>query len=70
MSVWQKVLLYLGLLFIVLSFVWPYLSKLPIGRLPGDIYINKPNFKLYFPITTMILLSALISFILWLFRNR
>lgn len=70
MSVWQKVLLYLGLLFIVLSFVWPYLSKLPIGRLPGDIYINKPNFKLYFPITTMILLSALISFILWLFRGK
>ena len=70
MSVWQKVLLYLGLLFIVLSFVWPYLSKLPIGRLPGDIYINKPNFKLYFPLTTMILLSALISFILWLFRGK
>ena len=69
MSAWQKILFYLGLLLIVLSFAWPYLSKLPIGRLPGDIYIDKPNFKLYFPITTMLLLSALISFILWLFRK-
>ncbi len=69
MSSWQKILLYAGLLLIVLSFIWPYVSKLPIGRLPGDIYINRPHFKLYFPITTMILLSALISFLLWLFRK-
>ncbi|APF20686.1 DUF2905 domain-containing protein [Caldithrix abyssi] len=69
MSAWQKILLYLGVLLIILSFVWPYLSKLPIGRLPGDIYIDKPNFKLYFPITTMLLLSVIVSFILWLFRK-
>ncbi|MHB2150446.1 DUF2905 domain-containing protein [Calditrichota bacterium LG25] len=69
MSAWQKILLYLGVLLIILSFAWPYLSKLPIGRLPGDIYIDKPNFKLYFPITTMLLLSVIVSFILWLFRK-
>jgi len=69
MSLWQKVLLYLGVLSIILSFAWPYLSKIPLGRLPGDIYIDKPNFKLFFPISSMLLLSAIISFILWLFRK-
>ncbi len=69
MSAFQKILLFAGLLLIVLAFLWPYLSKLPLGRLPGDIIIDKPNFKLYFPISTMLLLSALISFLLWLFRK-
>lgn len=40
-----------------------------LGRLPGDIVIDKPNFKFYLPITTMILASALVSFLLWLFRQ-
>ncbi|MCO5237441.1 MAG: DUF2905 domain-containing protein [Chitinophagaceae bacterium] len=40
-----------------------------IGRLPGDIRIEKENFRFYFPITTMILLSILVSFLLWLFRK-
>lgn len=40
-----------------------------IGRLPGDIRIEKENFRFYFPITTMILLSVLVSFLLWLFRK-
>ena len=40
-----------------------------IGRLPGDIRVEKPNFKFYFPITTMILVSVLISLILWVLRK-
>lgn len=40
-----------------------------IGRLPGDIRVEKPNFKFYFPITTMILASILISLLLWVFRK-
>jgi hypothetical protein len=40
-----------------------------IGRLPGDIRVEKPNFRFYFPITTMILLSILISAILWIIRK-
>ena len=65
----QKVLIYSGIALIVIGLLWPYLSKIPFGHLPGDIVINKPNFKLYFPITTMVLLSALLSFIFWLFRR-
>ena len=40
-----------------------------IGRLPGDIRVEKPNFKFYFPITTMILASVLISILLWVLRK-
>ena len=40
-----------------------------IGRLPGDIRIEKENFKFYFPIVTMILLSVVVSFLIWLIRK-
>ncbi|NOX89567.1 MAG: DUF2905 domain-containing protein [Calditrichaeota bacterium] len=65
----RKLLIYGGVILILLGLFFPYLSKLPFGRLPGDIVVNKPNFKLYFPLTSMLLLSALISFVLWLFRR-
>lgn len=65
----QKTLIYLGFALIVIGLLWPYLSKIPFGHLPGDIVVDRPNFKLYFPLTTMILLSVLISFLLWLFRK-
>lgn len=41
----------------------------PFGRLPGDIIISKPNFTFYFPITTLLIISIIISFILWLTRR-
>jgi hypothetical protein len=65
----QRILIIVGILILVTGLLWPYISKLPIGRLPGDIIINKPGFKIYIPITTMILISAVISFILYLFRK-
>ena len=68
-GVMQKVLIYTGIALIVLGLLWPYISKIPFGHLPGDIIINKPSFKLYFPLTTMILISAIISLIIWLFRR-
>lgn len=65
----QKALVLIGILLIAAGLLWPVLIKLPLGRLPGDIIINRPGFKLYIPITTMILLSLLISLLLWLFRK-
>ena len=44
--------------------------NLPLGRLPGDLRINRPNFKLYIPLTTCLLLSAVLTVILWLLRKR
>ena len=65
----QRALVVLGLTLVVIGLAWPWLGKLPLGRLPGDIIIDHPSFKLYVPITTMILVSAVLSLLLWLFRR-
>jgi len=65
----QRLLIALGLLVAVVGLLWPWLSKLPFGRLPGDIIIDRPGFKLFAPFTTMIVLSLVLSLILWLLRR-
>jgi hypothetical protein len=65
----QKSLIALGVSIVLAGIAWPWLSKLPLGRLPGDIVVNRENFRVYFPITTMILISLLLSALLWLFRR-
>ena len=65
----QKILIILGILVLTIGILWPWVSKLPIGRLPGDIIIDKPGLKVYIPITTMILVSVIVSVILWLLRK-
>lgn len=65
----QRTLIIIGLIVLVAGLLWPWLAKLPLGRLPGDIVIDKPGFKVYIPITTMILVSLVVSAILWFFRK-
>jgi hypothetical protein len=65
----QKTLIILGLVLLVIGLAWPWLGSLPLGRLPGDIVIEKENVRFYFPITTMILISVIVSVIVWLFRH-
>jgi hypothetical protein len=65
----QKGLIILGIVIVLVGVGWPWLSKLPLGRLPGDIVIDRDNFKAYFPITTMILVSLLLSGLFWLLRK-
>lgn len=65
----QRVLIVSGLLILVLGLLWPWLSKLPFGHLPGDVRIERENLRFYFPITTMIIVSLAISLLLWLFRR-
>ncbi|HET7202148.1 MAG TPA: DUF2905 domain-containing protein [Steroidobacteraceae bacterium] len=65
----QRLLLILGGLLLVAGLLWPWLSRLPFGRLPGDLVIDKPGFRFYAPFTTMILLSIVVSIVLWLFRK-
>jgi hypothetical protein len=50
---------------ILAGLLWPWLGKLGLGRLPGDIVIERENFRLYLPITTSILISVVLSLILW-----
>ena len=65
----QRLLIVFGVLLILAGALWPLLSKLPFGRLPGDLMIDRPGFKVFAPITTMIIVSVLISLLLWLWRK-
>ena len=65
----QKTLILLGVIFLAVGLFWPWLGKFPIGRLPGDIIIDRPNFKIYFPITTMIIISIIISLLARFFKK-
>jgi hypothetical protein len=62
-------LIVLGALLILVGVAWPWLAKLGLGRLPGDIYVEREGFSFYFPITTGILVSIVLSVLLWLFRR-
>lgn len=64
-----KTLIILGILIVITGVLWPWLSKFPLGHLPGDIVVKRDNFSLYVPITSMLLISALASFILWLINR-
>lgn len=65
----SRMLVAIGFTLIIIGLLWPWLGKLPLGRLPGDIVIERPNMKIYFPFTTMLLVSVVISLIFWLFRK-
>jgi hypothetical protein len=65
----QKTLIILGIAILVIGLLWPWLGRLPLGRLPGDIVIDRPQLKVYIPITTMIVVSVVISVILWLLKK-
>jgi hypothetical protein len=65
----QRTLIAAGLLIAVAGLLWPWLSTLPFGRLPGDIIVDRPGFKLYAPFTSMILVSLVLSLIVWLLRR-
>jgi Protein of unknown function (DUF2905) len=65
----SKILITLGLILVIVGLLWPWITKMGLGRLPGDIVVERGNFRFYFPITTCILISLLITAILWLFRR-
>jgi hypothetical protein len=62
-------LIVLAVVLIVAGLLWPWLGRLGLGRLPGDIVLERENFRLYLPITTSILVSIVLSLILWLFNR-
>ena len=59
----------IGLVLVLVGLMWPLLSKLGLGRLPGDIVIERGNVRLYFPIVTCLIVSAVLSFFLWLLNR-
>ena len=65
----QRFLILLGLLVLGLGLVWPWLGRLGLGRLPGDIVIERENLRLYSPLATSLLASVVLTLLLWLFRR-
>lgn len=59
----QKLLITLGIVLLVAGLLWPLISKLGLGRLPGDIIIRREGFSFYFPLTTMIIISIILTLI-------
>jgi hypothetical protein len=62
-------LIILGVVLIVAGLLWPWLIRLGVGRLPGDIVIERDNFRVYIPITTSIVFSVVLSLLLWLLNR-
>jgi hypothetical protein len=65
----QRALIVLGAVMVVAGLAWPWLSKLPFGRLPGDIHIVREGFSFHFPIVTCLVISVLLSLLIWFFRR-
>lgn len=65
----RRLLIAAGLLLVLAGLLWPWLSRLPLGRLPGDLVIDRPGFRFYAPFATMLIVSLVVSFILWLMRR-
>jgi hypothetical protein len=60
-----RFLIVLGVVLLVAGLLWPYLGQIGLGRLPGDIVIERQNVTLYFPLMTCLLLSVLFSLVFW-----
>lgn len=65
----QRLFILVGVVCVAVGLLWPWLARLPFGRLPGDVTIERENFSFYFPITTSIIVSLLLSVIFWLWRK-
>jgi Protein of unknown function (DUF2905) len=65
----QRALILAGIAAILLGFLWPWLARLGLGRLPGDFHVQREGFSFYFPLTTSLVVSVLVTLILWLLRR-
>ena len=65
----QRVLIAIGAIFLIIGLLWPWLSRLGLGRLPGDIQFKRGNFSFYFPLATCLIISVVLTLIMWLMRK-
>ena len=62
----SRLLIIFGIVLVAVGVLWPVIAKLGLGRLPGDLVIERENFRLYIPIATSLLISLLLSLVLWI----
>ena len=65
----QRFLIVAGAVAIALGLLWPWLAKLGLGRLPGDFHVERDGFSFYFPLTTSLIVSAVVTAVIWLLRR-
>ncbi len=65
----QKFLIIAGATFLIIGLLWPWIGRLGLGKLPGDIAVEKEGFSFYFPVMTSIIISIVLSLLFWLFRK-
>ena len=65
----QRFFVIFGLLLVLIGVAWPLIERSGLGRLPGDFVLGRGNFRLYVPLATSLLLSILLSLVLWLLRR-
>ena len=64
-----RTLVIVGLALVAAGLAWPWLARLPLGRLPGDIVVERQGFSFYLPLTSCLVVSLAVSLLLWLFRR-
>jgi hypothetical protein len=65
----RRLLVILGVTLLVAGALWPWLARLPFGRLPGDIAIHRQNVHIYIPLATSLVVSVVLTLLFWLFRK-
>jgi len=65
----QRFLIIAGIAALLLGLLWPWLARLGLGRLPGDFHVPREGFSFYFPLTTSLVVSVIVTLILWLLRR-
>jgi hypothetical protein len=65
----QRLLIVLGLVVLAVGLVWPWLTRLGVGRLPGDILVRRGGVTFYAPLVTCLIASAVLTLVLWLLRR-
>jgi ribose/xylose/arabinose/galactoside ABC-type transport system permease subunit len=65
----SQFLITIGVVLVLAGLLWPVLNKTGLGRLPGDIVVEKENFRFYFPLTSSIIVSLILTVLFWLFRR-
>jgi hypothetical protein len=65
----RRVLIVTGVVILAAGLLWPLITRLGLGRLPGDIVVQRPNFTFYFPLATSLVISAVLTLLFWLLRR-
>jgi hypothetical protein len=65
----SRILVVAGVVLVIVGLAWPLLARLGVGRLPGDIMVERGNFRFYFPLATSLVVSVFLTLLFWLFRR-